>query len=290
MNILVTNDDGFESKGIAVLAKIMKKYGNVAVVAPFSAQSGMSMAVSLGAPRIAFREIESSAFTGADGEEHTERWACLDATPASCVKFALSTPWLGWRPDVIVSGINHGANTSVASCYSGTLGATAEAAVNHILGIGISLCDHNPDADFSQVEKYFPGIFEKLTELPRHSYMTYYNVNFPSVPADEIKGVRAGYMGRGHWVKEFRSLDDVETAAAALKEVQTGSHSGETDRDAAGDAAVKMYKMIGDFCSEADNSADADHLLTDNGYISIVPHTIDSTDYEQLGILNGVTF
>ena len=282
MNILITNDDGFESKGIAVLTKIMKKYGNVAVVAPFSAQSGMSMAVSLGAEKIAFKEIESSTFVGEDGLEHTERWAYLDATPASCVKFAMSTPWLGWKPDVIVSGINHGANTSVASCYSGTLGATAEAAVNHILGIGVSLCDHNPDADFSQIEKYFPGIFEKLVELPRHSYMTYYNVNFPSVPADEIKGVRAGYMGRGRWVKEFRSLDEAEAIAASLN----GAHAGDPSEK----PAVKMYKLVGNFSSDTDNSADADHLLTDNGYVSIVPHTIDSTDYEQLKILSEVAF
>lgn len=282
MNILITNDDGFESKGIAVLTKMMKKYGNVAVIAPFSAQSGMSMAVSLGAEKIAFKEIESSTFVGEDGLEHTERWAYLDATPASCVKFAMSTPWLGWKPDVIVSGINHGANTSVASCYSGTLGATAEAAVNHILGIGVSLCDHNPDADFSQIEKYFPGIFEKLVELPRHSYMTYYNVNFPSVPADEIKGVRAGYMGRGRWVKEFRSLDEAEAIAASLNGAPTGDPSEKP--------AEKMYKLVGNFSSDTDNSADADHLLTDNGYVSIVPHTIDSTDYEQLKILSEVTF
>lgn len=282
MNILITNDDGFESKGIAELTKMMKKYGNVAVIAPFSAQSGMSMAVSLGAEKIAFKEIESSTFVGEDGLEHTERWAYLDATPASCVKFAMSTPWLGWKPDVIVSGINHGANTSVASCYSGTLGATAEAAVNHILGIGVSLCDHNPDADFSQIEKYFPGIFEKLVELPRHSYMTYYNVNFPSVPADEIKGVRAGYMGRGRWVKEFRSLDEAEAIAASLNGAPTGDPSEKP--------AVKMYKLVGNFSSDTDNSADADHLLTDNGYVSIVPHTIDSTDYEQLKILSEVAF
>lgn len=282
MNILITNDDGFESKGIAVLTKMMKKYGNVAVVAPFSAQSGMSMAVSLGAEKIAFKEIESSTFVGDDGLEHTERWAYLDATPASCVKFAMSTPWLGWKPDVIVSGINHGANTSVASCYSGTLGATAEAAVNHILGIGVSLCDHNPDADFSQIEKYFPGIFEKLVELPRHSYMTYYNVNFPSVPADEIKGVKAGYMGRGRWIKEFRSLNEAEAIAASLNGAPTGDPSEKP--------AVKMYKLVGNFSSDTDNSADADHLLTDNGYVSIVPHTIDSTDYEQLKILSEVAF
>ena len=240
------------------------------------------MAVSLGAEKIAFKEIESSSFVGEDGLEHTERWAYLDATPASCVKFAMSTPWLGWKPDVIVSGINHGANTSVASCYSGTLGATAEAAVNHILGIGVSLCDHNPDADFSQIEKYFPGIFEKLVELPRHSYMTYYNVNFPSVPADEIKGVRAGYMGRGRWIKEFRSLDEAEAIAASLNGAPTGDPSEKP--------AEKMYKLVGNFSSDTDNSSDADHLLTDNGYVSIVPHTIDSTDYEQLKILSEVAF
>ena len=282
MKILITNDDGFESKGIAVLAKLMKKYGDVAVVAPFSAQSGMSMAVSLGASRIAFKELESSEFTGEDGSRHTERWAYLDATPASCVKFALSTTWLGWKPDVVVSGINHGANTSVASCYSGTLGATAEAAVNHILGIGVSLCDHNADADFSQVEKFFPGIFEKLVEIPRHSYMTYYNVNFPSVPASEIKGVKVGYMGRGRWVKEFKDLGDVEQIAASLNGAPTG--------DPSEDPAVKMYKLVGDFRSDDDNSPDADHLLTENGYVSIVPHTIDSTDYGQLRILNGIAF
>lgn len=282
MNILITNDDGFESKGIAVLTRLMKKYGNVAVVAPFSAQSGMSMAVSLGADKIAFKEIENTRFVGEDGKEYTERWAYLDATPASCVKFALSTPWLGWTPDVVVSGINHGANTSVTSCYSGTLGATAEAAVNHLLGIGVSLCDHNPDADFSQVEKFFPGIFEKLVKLPRHSYMTYYNVNFPSVPADEIKGVKVGYMGRGRWVKEFRSLDDAKAIAASLNGAPTG--------DPNEDPSVKMYKLVGDFKSDEDNQAEADHLLTDNGYVSIVPHTIDSTDYEQLKLMKKVSF
>lgn len=282
MNILITNDDGFESKGIAVLTKMMKKYGNVAVVAPFSAQSGMSMAVSLGASSIAFKEIENSSFEAEDGKWYTERWAYLDATPASCVKFALSTPYLGWTPDVIVSGINHGANTSVASCYSGTLGATAEAAVNHLLGIGVSLCDHDTDADFSQIEKYFPGIFEKLVETPRHSYMTYYNVNFPSIPADEIKGVRVGYMGRGRWVKEFQSLDDVKEIAASLGGAPTG--------DPSEDPEIKKYKLVGNFCSDDDNSADADHLLTENGYVSIVPHTIDSTDYEQLKILSGISF
>ena len=107
-------------------------------------------------------------------------------------------------------------------------------------------------------------------------------MNFPSVPADEIKGVRAGYMGRGRWVKEFRSLDEAEAIAASLNGAPTGDPSEKP--------AEKMYKLVGNFSSDADNSSDADHLLTDNGYVSIVPHTIDSTDYEQLKILSEVAF
>ncbi len=278
MNILITNDDGYQSKGIKTLANIMKRYGNVAVVGPKGPQSGMSMAVSLGASHIAFKELSRSTFTGADGKQYTERWSYLDATPASCVKFALSTPWLGWIPDVIVSGINHGANTSVASCYSGTLGAAAEAALNHIPGVGVSICSHDANADLSAIEALLPGIFEKLTSLPRESYMTYYNINFPDIPLSEIRGIRPGYMGRGRWVREFRDFNDMEELKALLDGAPTG------------DPSEKLYKLVGDFVGDDDNTPEADHLLTDNGYVSIVPHTIDSTDYEQLKVLGGVKF
>ncbi len=275
MNILITNDDGYKSKGIKTLVEILKRYGNVTVVGPKGPQSGMSMAVSLGASHIAFKELSCTTFKGEDGAEYTERWAYLDATPASCVKFALSTPWLGWVPDVIVSGINHGANTSVASCYSGTLGAAAEAALNHILGIGVSLCSHEADADMSAIEALLPEIFEKLVALPRKSFMTYYNINFPKIPLSQIKGVKPGYMGRGRWVKEFKDLNNMEE----LKEILSGAPTG--------DPSEKFYKLVGDFVSDEDNTFEADHLLTETGYVSIVPHTIDSTDYAQLDVLRG---
>ena len=105
MNILITNDDGYKSKGIKVLVEIMKKYGNVTVIAPKLHQSGMSMAVSLGFKQIAYKNL-------GDG------WHYVDATPASCVKFGLNTMFLDNFPDVVVSGINHGSNASTASCYS----------------------------------------------------------------------------------------------------------------------------------------------------------------------------
>ncbi len=267
MNILITNDDGYSSKGIHILAEILKPYGNIAVIAPMTAQSGMSMAVSLGARRIMFKELSSENLSDGKGGFRNERWAYLDATPASCVKFALSTPWLGWIPDVVVSGINHGANTSTASCYSGTLGAAAEAAVNHLLGIGVSLCSESPDGDFSSVIERFPRIFEKLVEIPRTNYMTYYNVNFPDVPSSEVKGIKTGYMGRGRWIREFKLL--------------------EADKNGTGES---IYRMSGDFVSENCNDCEADHLITENNYISLVPHTIDSTDYNQLKQLESVVF
>jgi 5'-nucleotidase len=176
MRILITNDDGYQAKGIKVLAEIMKKYGEVTVIAPKTHQSGMSMAVSLGFKQIAHKDLG-------------EGWHYVDATPASCVKFGLNTMFLDNFPDVVVSGINHGSNASNASCYSGTLGAAEEAALNGIPAIGVSLDSLHPDADFSGVEKYFGEIFEKLiANLPSEKYGIYYNVNFPDIPADQIKG------------------------------------------------------------------------------------------------------
>ena len=149
MRILITNDDGYQAKGIKVLADIMGKFGDVTVIAPKKHQSGMSMAVSLGLKQIAYKDLGNG-------------WHYVDATPASCVKFGLNTMFLDNFPDVVVSGINHGSNASTASCYSGTLGAAEEAALNGIPAIGVSLDSFHLDADFSSIEKYFGEIFEKL--------------------------------------------------------------------------------------------------------------------------------
>lgn len=280
MNILITNDDGYQSKGIKVLVSIMKQFGNVNVIAPMSAQSGMSMAVSLGAEKIAFKPLtpkevgrlykavdENSTNGFAIENGNTETWAALDATPATCVKFALDAPYLTEKPDLVVSGINHGANYATASCYSGTLGATAEACLNGILGIGVSLDEHIPDADFSAIEALLPGIIQKLLKMPQQANKYYYNINFPALPIMEIKDVKAGYMGRGRWIKELKSLDELIC---------------NEDRN------TKLYKLVGEFVSNPDNTEEADHLLIKNGYVSIVPHAIDSTDYEQLNIIKNI--
>ena len=253
MNILITNDDGYMSKGLRSLVSCMRQFGNISVIAPKKPQSGQSMAVSLGFRQIAYKEIESI-----DGVS----WAYLDATPASCVKFGINFGMNrdGVRPDVVISGINHGSNACTAACYSGTLGAVQEATLNGIPGIGVSLDTYNPDADFTAVEAIFPEMFRKLMASPAPEYGVFYNINFPELPADHIKGIKVGHMGRGHWEREFRPWDAVRGGEAQAE-------PGE-----------EVYVMVGDFTDEPENDGLSDHRLLAGGYITLTAHNIMTTD------------
>ena len=263
MRILITNDDGYNAKGIKVLAEIMKQFGEVTVIAPKTHQSGMSMAVSLGFKQIAHKDL-------GDG------WHYVDATPASCVKFGLNTMFLDNYPDVVVSGINHGSNASTASCYSGTLGAAEEAALNGIPAIGVSLDTLHPDADFSGVSAMFGEIFSKLmSDLPQ-KHGVYYNVNFPDIPASEIKGVRVGVQGMGRWVREFKEWDLQHYAKYGITPEMLGQSSNPVLEE-----GEDLYMMVGDFTDDPRNPDNADHRLVADGYISVVAHNLDCTDYEQ---------
>ena len=263
MRILITNGDGYQAKGIQVLANIMKKYGEVTVIAPKTHQSGMSMAVSLGFKQIAHKDLGNG-------------WHYVDATPASCVKFGLNTIFLNQFPDVVVSGINHGSNASTASCYSGTLGAAAEAALNGIPAIGVSLDDFHVDADFTAIEKYFGNIFEKLMSERTGKFGVYYNVNFPSIPVKEIKGIRVGYQGKGRWVREFQEWDVKFYEKYGLTPELLGQSSNPVLEE-----GEDLYMMVGDFQDDPRNNSEADHRLVKNGYISVVAHNLDCTDYEE---------
>ncbi len=264
MEILITNDDGYNSKGIKVLADIMKKYGNVTVIAPKHHQSGMSMAVSLGFKQIAHKNL-------GDG------WHYVDATPASCVKFGLNTIFLEKYPDVVVSGINHGSNAATASCYSGTLGAAEEAALNGIPAIGVSLDTLHPDADFSGVEKYFGEIFEGLMKNWPDKYGVYYNVNFPNIPTEQLKGVRAASQGMGRWIKEFKEWDVTHYAKYGITPEMLGQCSEPQNEE-----GEDLYMMVGEFLDDPRNPADADHHLMAKGYVSVVAHNVDCTDYQEV--------
>ena len=264
MEILITNDDGYNSKGIKVLADIMKKYGNVTVIAPKHHQSGMSMAVSLGFKQIAHKNL-------GDG------WHYVDATPASCVKFGLNTIFLEKYPDVVVSGINHGSNAATASCYSGTLGAAEEAALNGIPAIGVSLDTLHPDADFSGVEKYFGEIFEGLMKNWPDKYGVYYNVNFPNISTEQLKGVRAASQGMGRWIKEFKEWDVTHYAKYGITPEMLGQCSEPQNEE-----GEDLYMMVGEFLDDPRNPADADHHLMAKGYVSVVAHNVDCTDYQEV--------
>lgn len=268
MRILITNDDGYQAKGIKVLAEIMKEFGEVTVIAPKHHQSGMSMAVSIGFKQIAHKNL-------GDG------WHYVDATPASCVKFGLNTIFLDNFPDVVVSGINHGANTSTAACYSGTLGAAEEAALNGIPAIGVSLDTLHPDADFSGVRKYFGEIFSTLMKDYPSKYGVFYNVNFPDIRPEGIKGVRLGYQGKGRWFREFKEWDLDYYKKYGLTPEMLGQSSTPVLEE-----GEDLYMMVGEFVDDPRNNESADHKLVSNGYISVVAHNVDGTDYEEVNRLS----
>ena len=265
MRILITNDDGYQAKGLRTLVRILRPFGEITVIAPKRAQSGMGMAVSLGIKQLAYKDL------GID--ENGTSWSYLDATPASCIKFGLNFPFVETPPDIVVSGINHGSNASTAACYSGTLGAAQEAALNGVPAIGVSLDTFEPDADFSVVEKYFPEIFRRIVEHLPASFGTYYNVNFPNIPADRILGVRAAVMGMGHWEKEFVVWDDYLLHRFGISP-ETFGEGPKVELE----QGEKLFMMVGEYVDAPENPARADHHLMENGYISITSHQFDNTD------------
>ncbi len=277
MEILITNDDGYAAKGIHALAEIMCQFGNVTVIAPKTHQSGMGMAVSLGLKQIAHKALP---------EEGPGEWSYLDATPASCIKFGLNLRFLHRFPDVVISGINHGSNAASAACYSGTLGAAEEAALNGIRAIGVSLSSIRPDADFSAVRQYFPDIFKRLMADWPERYGLFYNVNFPDSAAADILGIRCGYQGRGRWVREFQEWNPELYARVGITPEMLGQ-SSEARRLESGE---KLYMMTGDFLDDSSNDDSADHRIMERGYISIVPEQLDTTDYSELARMRAAGF
>ena len=275
MKILLCNDDGYKARGIHVLAQIMSGFGDVTVVAPKFHQSAMSSAVSLGVKQLAYKDLP---------EEHPGSWTYLDATPVSCVKFGLEFKYEHRNPDLVVTGINHGTNASTAANYSATLGAAEEAAINGLKAVGVSLCDFRSDADFSAIQALLPEIMRKLLEnWPKDRPGLYYNVNFPAIPLEDIKGVKYARQGAGHWEKEFETWD--ENSLGALNDSFLWQHYRVNLED--GEKAVFMR---GTFVND-DNDADtADHLLLEQGWVTVVPMTASLTDYAEYSRLSSLSF
>lgn len=242
--ILVTNDDGYQAKGISSLIEAMKGLGEILVFAPDIHRSGMSSAISTAQP------LRASMYRQ---EENLTAFMC-NGTPVDCVKLALNE-FTDRKPDLLVSGINHGSNAGISVLYSGTMGAAIEGCVFEVPSIGFSLCDFNADADFTATAAIARKMAEKVLEegLPEGVCL---NVN---VPAGEIKGVRMTTQTNGKWVNEyFRSQDGM-------------------GRD--------VFWMTGNFENwEADNEENDEWALA-NGYAAVVPVKIDMTAYDFMPVL-----
>ncbi|MCQ2150412.1 MAG: 5'/3'-nucleotidase SurE [Bacteroidales bacterium] len=271
MKILLVNDDGINAKGLQSLASVMKQFGEVTVVAPKHHQSGTSMAISLGIRPIAAKFV---------GEKEGIKWHYLDATPASCAKYAIDMLFQDELPDVIVSGINHGLNSSTAVWYSGTIGAAREGALAGIISIGVSLDNLSHDADFSTVEEMFPDIFRSIMANARTGIV--YNVNFPDLPPEKIKGIKVTTQGFESWIKEFvpynKEMYDKfgVLAQSDPNMVLPVAEEGEV-----------FYMMAGEVIADPGNTEFTDNYANEHGYISITPQSIDNTDYDEFRRLQG---
>lgn len=239
--ILISNDDGITSPGIKVLVEEMSKIGTVVVVAPDKAQSAMGHAITINMPLW---------LTHVDLFDGVESYQC-SGTPVDCVKLAIDKI-LPRRPDLMVSGINHGSNSSINVIYSGTVSAAMEAAIDGMKAIGFSLCDYSWEADFEPVRKYILSIATTVlsNKLP---YGTLLNVNIPKTTSP-IKGIKVCRQAKAKWKEDFNKRVDP--------------------------FGRNYYWMTGDFVN-MDEGEDTDVAALEAGYISIVPTMFDLTDHVQ---------
>jgi 5'-nucleotidase len=248
--ILVSNDDGITSRGIRTLVEVMSELGDVVVVAPNSPQSGMGHAITIGNT---LRLDRSIAFD----QEGITAYEC-SGTPADCVKLAKHHVLKDRRPDLVVSGINHGSNSSVSVLYSGTMSAAIEAAMEELPAIGFSLCDYSLEADFSHTRAYVRKIAEQVLKsgLPKGVAL---NVNFPAKLAGEIKGIKICRQANASWQEEFDMRKDPY--------------------------GRRYFWMAGSFVNH-DKGEDTDEWALSHHYISIVPCVYDLTAHHALATLN----
>jgi 5'-nucleotidase len=195
--ILITNDDGYRAAGLQSLIEAARPYGDLLVVAPAEGQSGMSHALTVKTPLRVEKHAEEPGFT---------LYVC-NGTPCDCVKFALNKFANSRRPDLLLSGVNHGSNSSVSVLYSGTMAAAIEGCMYHIPAIGFSLLNHSPNADFTPYIAHVKTVIQSVMENGLQSG-TCLNVNIPSIPIDKIKGFNVCRQSLGNWIEEFdRRID-----------------------------------------------------------------------------------
>lgn len=246
--ILVSNDDGITSKGILTLVSVMKKLGEVVVVAPDSPQSGMGHAITIGET---LRLYETEIFDDVLAYKSS-------GTPADCVKLAKHYVLKDRTPDLVVSGINHGSNTSISVLYSGTMSAAIEGALEGLPSIGFSLCDFSSQADFSHTEEWVEKIATQVLErgIPKGVAL---NVNFPPKRNEAIQGIKLCRQADAKWQEEFDERYDPN--------------------------GRKYFWLAGNFVN-FDKGKDNDEWAIANNYVSIVPCQYDLTAHHAITQMN----
>ena len=248
--LLISNDDGYQAKGIRELVEMISEYGDIIVCAPDSARSGFSCAFSATTPlRLAPQERR----------EGIEVWSC-NGTPVDCVKMALAE-LCPRKPDMVIGGINHGDNASVNAHDSGTMGVTLEGCMKYIPSVAFSLCDHRDDADFEPLRPFIRKITQKVLceGLPQGVCL---NVNFPSITSSTsttgspYKGVKVCRMAKGTWGSEV-----------------TKCHHPR---------GYDYWWMVGHYTNDEPEADDTDNWALTHGYVAITPTQIDVTAYEAM--------
>ena len=243
--ILVVNDDGITANGIRNLIKIMNDFGDVVVVAPDSPQSGKSHAITL-------EETIRCDKVKIDNGPQIE-YSC-SGTPVDCVKLALNK-LLDRKPDLCVSGINHGSNSSINVIYSGTMSAAIEGALDGIPSIGFSLLDYSKDADFSESTAFIRLITKQVLKNGLNDGICL-NVNIPkSINQQKIRGIRVCRQAKANWVEEFEERTDPKGRS--------------------------YYWLTGKFINY-DKADDTDEWALANQYVSVVPVQFDVTSHHSL--------
>ena len=249
--ILIVNDDGINAPGIRKLISIMNDFGEVVVVAPDGPQSGKGHAITIEST------IRCDKVIIDDGPQI--EYSC-SGTPVDCVKLAVNK-LITRKPNLCVSGINHGSNSSINVIYSGTMSAAVEGALEGIPSIGFSLLDYSHEADFSEGEKYIREITQSVLDnnLPEGVCL---NVNIPkSVDDKKIKGIKVCRQAKANWVEEFDEREDPK--------------------------GRKYYWLTGKFVNY-DKGDDTDERALENHYISVVPVQFDVTAYHAISKLNTI--
>ena len=251
--ILITNDDGIYARGLRSLIEVASNYGDVIVVAPELPMSGKSHSITMESP-LMLRKIRKS--------DNVEVYAC-QGTPVDCTKLAIDYLMKDNPPTLVLSGINHGANSNTSVIYSGTMGAATEGAICGIPSIGLSLLNHNHGADMTTAKAVARIVIESVIKNNENKNLCL-NVNVPDVDFSEIKGFLVCRQSLGCWIETF--------------EKRTTPNKKE------------YFWLSGDFHSHEGSAVDNDEWALKNNYVSVVPVQTDMTDYNQLKNMNNWEF